>query len=156
MKTRANPLGIELVIGNSLTVELTDNMFGLLVQYPAGNGEIRDYTDLFNKADSKNIFKTVAADLLSLLLLKAPGEFGADAVVGSSQRFGVPMGYGGPHAAYFATRESIKEIFPEGLLEFQLMHREAKLTEWLCRPGSSIFGGIKQPVIFALRRLFLQ
>jgi len=82
------------------------------VQYPAGNGEIRDYTDLFNKADSKNIFKTVAADLLSLLLLKAPGEFGADAVVGSSQRFGIPMGYGGPHAAYFATREKYKRNIP--------------------------------------------
>jgi len=112
IKTRANPLGIELVIGNPGTIELTDKMFGLLVQYPAGNGEIRDYSNLFNKADSKNIFKTVAADLLSLLLIKAPGEFGADAVVGSSQRFGVPMGYGGPHAAYFATREKYKRNIP--------------------------------------------
>lgn len=112
LKTRANPLGIELVIGNPLSIELTDKMFGLLVQYPAGNGEIKDYTNLFNKADSKNIFKTVAADLLSLLLLKAPGEFGTDAVVGSSQRFGIPMGYGGPHAAYFATREKYKRNIP--------------------------------------------
>jgi len=112
LKTRANPLGIELVIGTQGTIELTDKMFGLLVQYPAGNGEIRDYSKLFNKADSKNIFKTVAADLLSLLLIKAPGEFGADAVVGSSQRFGIPMGYGGPHAAYFATREKFKRNIP--------------------------------------------
>ncbi len=112
LKTRAKPLGIELVIGNPLTIELTNNMFGLLVQYPAGNGEIRDYSTLFNKADAKNIFKTVAADLLSLLLLKAPGEFGADTVVGSSQRFGIPMGYGGPHAAYFATREKYKRNIP--------------------------------------------
>ena len=112
LKTRANPLGIELVIGNPLTIELSDNMFGLLVQYPAGNGEIRDYSSLFNKADSKNIYKTVAADLFSLLLFKAPGEFGADAVVGSSQRFGIPMGYGGPHAAYFATKEKYKRNIP--------------------------------------------
>jgi glycine dehydrogenase len=112
LKTRANPLGIELVIANPLTIELSDNMFGLLVQYPAGNGEIRDYSSLFNKADSKNIYKTVAADLFSLLLFKAPGEFGADAVVGSSQRFGIPMGYGGPHAAYFATKEKYKRNIP--------------------------------------------
>ncbi|MBT8386111.1 MAG: aminomethyl-transferring glycine dehydrogenase, partial [Ignavibacteria bacterium] len=116
LKTRANPLGIELVIGNPLKIELTDNMFGLLVQYPAGNGEIRDYSSLFNKADSKNIYKTVSADLFSLLLFKAPGEFGADAVIGSSQRFGIPMGYGGPHAAYFATKEKFKRNIPGRLI----------------------------------------
>ncbi len=112
IKTRANPLGIDLIIGNPATIELTDKMFGLLVQYPAGNGEIRDYTKLFSSADTKNIFKTVAADPFSLLLFKAPGEFGADAVVGSSQRFGIPMGYGGPHAAYFATKEKFKRNIP--------------------------------------------
>ena len=112
MKTRALPQGIELKIGNYKDVELTDNIFGILVQYPAGNGEIRDYSELFANAEEKNIYKVVAADLLSLTLLKPPGEFGADAVIGSSQRFGVPMGFGGPHAAFFATKESYKRNIP--------------------------------------------
>ena len=112
LKTRALPQGIELRIGNYKDAELTDDIFGILIQYPAGNGEIRDYSEIFEKAAEKNIYKVVAADLLSLTLLKPPGEFGADAVVGSSQRFGVPMGFGGPHAAYFATREAYKRYIP--------------------------------------------
>ena len=112
LKTRANPLGIELRIGSARNAELTDDIFGILVQYPAGYGDVRDYTDLFKRANDKNIFKVVAADLLSLTLLKPPGEFGADAVVGSSQRFGIPMGLGGPHAAYFATKEEYKRSIP--------------------------------------------
>lgn len=112
LKTRANPLGIRLEIGDIRKVEISDDMFGILVQYPAGNGEIRDYTDLFKRTKEKGIFNVVVADLLSLTLLKAPGEFGADAVVGSSQRFGVPMGFGGPHAAFFATREEFKRNIP--------------------------------------------
>ncbi len=112
LKTRANPLGIELRIGNVLTAELSDDIFGILVQYPAGHGEVRDYASLFQQASEKKIFKVVAADLLSLTLLKPPGEFGADAVVGSSQRFGIPMGLGGPHAAYFATKEEFKRSIP--------------------------------------------
>jgi len=112
LKTRANPLGIELRIGDAQSLKLTDDIFGLLVQYPAGNGEVRDYTSLFQQATEKKIFKVVAADLLSLTLLKPPGEFGADAVVGSSQRFGIPMGFGGPHAAYFATKEEYKRSIP--------------------------------------------
>ncbi|MGB5287117.1 MAG: aminomethyl-transferring glycine dehydrogenase, partial [Ignavibacteriaceae bacterium] len=112
LKTRANPLGIELRIGDAQNAELSDDVFGLLVQYPAGNGEVRDYTSFFRQATEKKIFKVVAADLLSLTLLKPPGEFGADAVVGNSQRFGIPMGFGGPHAAYFATKEEYKRSIP--------------------------------------------
>ncbi|MDH3269116.1 MAG: glycine dehydrogenase (aminomethyl-transferring), partial [Ignavibacteria bacterium] len=112
LKTRANPIGIELRVGNVLTAELSDDIFGILVQYPAGHGEVRDYTLLFQQAIEKNIFKVVAADLLSLTLLKPPGEFGTDAVVGSSQRFGIPMGLGGPHAAYLATKEEFKRSIP--------------------------------------------
>src|SRR3990172_4635680 len=93
LKTRAIPFGIELKVSDYKTLELTDNVFGILVQYPSGKGEVLDYTELFNKAAGKNIYKVVAADLMSLALLKPPGEFGADVVVGSSQRFGVPMGY---------------------------------------------------------------
>ncbi|MCH7770155.1 MAG: aminomethyl-transferring glycine dehydrogenase [Bacteroidetes bacterium] len=112
LKTRAVPQGIELRIGDFTKVELTDDIFGILIQYPAGNGEIRDYSDFFKEAEEKKIFKVVAADLLSLTLFKPPGEYGADAVVGSTQRFGVPMGFGGPHAAYFATCESYKRHIP--------------------------------------------
>ncbi len=112
LKTRANPLGIEIRIGRARDAQLTDDIFGILVQYPAGYGEVRDYTTLFQQASNKKIFKVVAADLLSLTLLKPPGEFGADCVVGSSQRFGIPMGLGGPHAAYFATKEEYKRSLP--------------------------------------------
>jgi len=112
MRTRANPLGIELRVGSARNAELTEDIFGILVQYPAGYGEVRDYTDLFQKANEKKIFKVVAADLLSLTLLTPPGEFGADCVVGSSQRFGIPMGLGGPHAAYFATKQEFKRSIP--------------------------------------------
>ena len=112
LKTRAIPLGIELHIGDHLSMKLNDSFFGVLVQYPAKYGEVFDYTEFFKTADENNIFKIVAADLLSLTLLKAPGEFGADAVVGTSQRFGVPIGYGGPHAAYFATKDDYKRQIP--------------------------------------------
>lgn len=112
LKTRATPVGIELVIGDHKSIELTNEYFGLFVQYPSGFGNAYDYRELFKLADSKNIFKVVAADLLSLTLLTPPGEFGADAVVGSSQRFGVPMGFGGPHAAFFSTKEEYKRVIP--------------------------------------------
>ncbi|MHB8579605.1 MAG: aminomethyl-transferring glycine dehydrogenase [Ignavibacteriaceae bacterium] len=112
LKTRSNPLEIELVIGNFQELELTDEFFGILVQYPSAFGEIYDYRELFKKAKAKNIFSVVAADIFSLALLTPPGEFGADAVVGSTQRFGIPMGFGGPHAAYFATKDEFKRQIP--------------------------------------------
>ncbi len=112
LKTRSKPFGIELVIGDHKTFKLDNDFFGLLVQYPSKNGEIYDYTKLFNDAESNGIFKIVAADILSLTLLIPPAEFGADAAIGSTQRFGIPMGYGGPHAAYFATKEDFKRIIP--------------------------------------------
>lgn len=112
LKTRAQPYGIELVIGDHQTIELTDQMFGAIVQYPAGNGEVYDYKDFANKLHEKGVKLTVAADIMSLLLLTPPGEWGADIVVGSTQRFGVPMGFGGPHAAFFATKEEYKRSMP--------------------------------------------
>ena len=112
LKTRSKPLGIELVIGDHNILELNKNIFGLLVQYPSNKGEVYDYRKLFNKAKENNIHVITAADLLSLSLLTPPGEFGADCVVGSSQRFGVPMGYGGPHAAFFATKDEYKRNIP--------------------------------------------
>ena len=112
VKTRAIPLGIEVVIGDHRTVKFGEKIFGALVQYPAGYGAIYDYSDFCSKAKSQNVLVTVAADLLALTLLTPPGEFGADIVVGSAQRFGVPMGYGGPHAAYLATKDEYKRVMP--------------------------------------------
>lgn len=112
LKTRSVPLGIELVIVDHKSVELTDDMFGLIVQYPADNGEICEYRNLFEQAKSKNIFTVCAADILSLALLTPPADFGADIAVGSTQRFGIPMGFGGPHAAYFACKDEFRRLIP--------------------------------------------
>jgi len=112
LKTRAIPLGIELVFGNHLEFEFTENIYGAIVQYPSKNGQIHDYKSFVEKANSVEARIAVAADLLSLTLLTPPGEWGADVVVGTTQRFGIPMGYGGPHAGYFATKESYKRNIP--------------------------------------------
>ncbi|UTA69497.1 aminomethyl-transferring glycine dehydrogenase [Emticicia sp. 21SJ11W-3] len=110
---RAKPMGITVVVGNHETFDLTqEDIYGVLLQYPATNGEVYDYTDLITAAHELNISVAVAADLLALTLLTPPGEMGADVVVGSAQRLGVPMGYGGPHAAFFATKESFKRQIP--------------------------------------------
>lgn len=111
--TRAAPVGVNVLIGDHRTVDLTnDAVFGVLLQYPASDGEVFDYTDLIAAAHELGITVAVAVDLLALTLLTPPGEMGADVVVGSSQRFGVPMGYGGPHAAFFATRDAFKRQIP--------------------------------------------
>ncbi|TZF82133.1 aminomethyl-transferring glycine dehydrogenase [Pedobacter sp. BS3] len=112
LKTRSAPYGIQLRIGDHQNVELTDEMFGAIVQYPAGDGAIYDYSGFAAQAHAKDIKLTVIADILSLALLTPPGEWGADVVVGSAQRFGVPMGFGGPHAAFFATKEAYKRSIP--------------------------------------------
>jgi glycine dehydrogenase len=119
VKTRAIPLGIQVIVGDHRTLnptELGQDLFGVLLQYPATDGRIDDYTALISQAHTAGAFVTVAADLLSLTLLKPPGELGADVVVGNTQRFGVPLGYGGPHAAYFATRDAFKRQIPGRLV----------------------------------------
>ncbi|MCB0485901.1 MAG: glycine dehydrogenase (aminomethyl-transferring), partial [Flavobacteriaceae bacterium] len=112
LKTRSKPLGIELVYGDHDSFDSTEKTFGAIVQYPAKYGQIYDYTHFIEKAHAKECKVVVAADLLSLALLKTPGEMGADVTVGTSQRFGIPMGYGGPHAGYFATKEEYKRLIP--------------------------------------------
>jgi glycine dehydrogenase len=112
LKTRANPLGIELMVKSVHSIDVPDKVFGIIVQYPDSDGEIADYAELVSAAHQKNIKVAVASDLLSLALLKPPGEWGADIVFGNSQRFGVPMGYGGPHAAFFAARDEYKRSMP--------------------------------------------
>ena len=110
--TRSAPQGIELLFGDYNTFEFTPEVFGVLIQYPAANGEVRDYTEFTEKVHANGSLVAVAADLMSLVLLTPPGQWGADIVLGTTQRFGIPMAYGGPHAAYLATREEYKRNIP--------------------------------------------
>jgi len=112
LQTRAEPLGITIKIGNISDIQWDGSIFGIVLQYPAANGSIQDLTQLFDTAHEHGALIACASDLLALTLLKPPGEFGADIVFGSAQRFGVPMGYGGPHAAFFATKEEYKRQIP--------------------------------------------
>jgi glycine dehydrogenase len=112
VQTRARHIGIEVVVGDHRTFQFSERVFGALVQYPATDGSVYDYRALCDAAHAAGARVVVAADLLSLVLLTPPGEFGADLAVGNSQRFGVPMGYGGPHAAYMAAHEDFKRKMP--------------------------------------------
>jgi glycine dehydrogenase len=112
LKTRAKPMGIELVIGDFKTTKLNEKIYAALLQYPSADGKVHDYAEFVVKAKANGSSIAFAADLLSLVLLTPPGEWGADVVVGSSQRFGVPMGYGGPHAAFFACKDAYKRTMP--------------------------------------------
>ncbi len=117
LKTRSAPIGVDILIAKYDSIDfLNENIYGILLQYPASDGSVEDYTNIIQKAHENNILVAVAADLLSLTVLTPPGEMGADVVVGSSQRFGVPLGYGGPHAAFFATREAFKRNIPGRLI----------------------------------------
>ncbi|WP_149274795.1 aminomethyl-transferring glycine dehydrogenase [Pareuzebyella sediminis] len=112
LKTRSFPLGIEIVIGNHTTFSFGNEFFGALLQYPGKYGQVHDYSNFITEAKENDIKVAVAADVLSLVLLTPPGELGVDVVVGTTQRFGIPLGYGGPHAAFFATREAYKRSIP--------------------------------------------
>ncbi|MEO6229406.1 MAG: aminomethyl-transferring glycine dehydrogenase [Ferruginibacter sp.] len=110
--TRATPIGVELVFGNFTEVTLDELYFGAIVQYPDSNGSVTDFADFIEKAHAANAMVVMATDLLALTLLTPPGELGADVAIGSSQRLGVPMGFGGPHAAFFATKDEFKRNIP--------------------------------------------
>ena len=112
VKTRAGALGIEVTVGDHQAFQFSDQVCGALVQYPNTFGEVLDYSGFIEQAHAAGALVAVAADLLSLTVLRPPGEFGADVALGSAQRFGVPLGYGGPHAAYFATRDAFKRQIP--------------------------------------------
>jgi glycine dehydrogenase len=116
VETRAKPLGIEIIIGDHQTWDFNTPVFGALLQYPATDGPIYNYASFINKLHENQALAVVASDLLSLTLLVPPGEFGADICVGSTQRFGVPLGFGGPHAAYFSTRDQFKRLMPGRLV----------------------------------------
>ncbi|MEY2918012.1 MAG: aminomethyl-transferring glycine dehydrogenase [Bacteroidota bacterium] len=110
--TRAKPIHIELIFGDYKNIQLDDSYFGALVQYPNSNGAVEDYRSFIDKAHAVNTLVVMATDLLALTLLTPPGELGADVAIGNSQRFGVPMGFGGPHAAFFATKDEFKRNIP--------------------------------------------
>ena len=112
LKTRANPIGIELVIQSTDDFEFNENVFGAMLQYPATDGKVTDFTNLCEQAHDNGVRVAMATDLLSLAILPSPGEIGADVAIGSSQRFGVPMGFGGPHAAFIAAKEEFKRKMP--------------------------------------------
>ncbi len=116
LRTRAEPLGIEVVVGDEAAITDASLYFGALLQYPASNGDIFDYRELIERFHAATALVAVSADLLALTLLTPPGEFGADVAIGSAQRFGVPLGFGGPHAAYFATRDAFKRDMPGRLV----------------------------------------
>jgi glycine dehydrogenase len=110
--TRSAPIGVELVVGNHETFDFSNEFFGAILQYPGKFGQVHDYASFISKAKENEIKVAVAADILSLVKLTPPGEIGADVVLGTTQRFGIPLGYGGPHAAYFATKEEHKRSMP--------------------------------------------
>jgi glycine dehydrogenase len=112
LQTRSTPIGVELVIGNHEEFDFSDDFYGAILQYPGKFGQIHDYAGFIAKAKTKEIKVAVAADILSLVKLTSPGEMGADVVLGTTQRFGIPLGYGGPHAAYFATKAEYKRSMP--------------------------------------------
>lgn len=112
LETRSTPIGIELVVGKHEDFDFSSEYFGAILQYPGVSGKVYDYAAFVEKANAAEIKVAVAADILSLVKLRAPGEFGVDVVVGTTQRFGIPLGYGGPHAAYFATKEAYKRSIP--------------------------------------------
>ncbi|MGB0449504.1 MAG: aminomethyl-transferring glycine dehydrogenase, partial [Porticoccaceae bacterium] len=116
IKTRAEPMGIEVVIGDPASLEADVQLFGMLLQYPGASGEIRNFREVIQQAQQQGALVVMAADILSLVLLESPGSLGADVAIGSTQRFGVPLGFGGPHAGYMATREAYKRNLPGRLV----------------------------------------
>ena len=116
IKTRAEPMGIDVVVVDPAALTADEQMFGLLLQYPGASGEIHNYRDIVKQAQQQGALVVMAADILSLVLLESPGSLGADVAIGSTQRFGVPLGFGGPHAGYMATREAFKRNLPGSLV----------------------------------------
>jgi glycine dehydrogenase len=126
IQTRAEPLGIEVVVGNPINGLADYDLFGLLLQYPGTYGEVTDFSELIEQVHAKKSLVAMSADLLALTLLKTPGEMGADVAIGNTQRFGVPLGYGGPHAAYMATKDVFKRSMPGRLIGVSVDSRGKK------------------------------
>jgi len=150
--TRANPLGIELKVADWKNFELDENTFGVIVQYPNSDGQITDYTTLVKNAHKNEIFVAVAADLLSLSILTPPGEWGADIVFGNSQRFGIPMGYGGPHAAFFASKDIFKRNMPGRIIGVSKDTHGNRALRMARKPANNTLNAKKQLPTSVLHR----
>ncbi len=124
--TRAKPVGVEVVFGDYKKINLNESYFGAIVQYPDSEGSIEDHQDFINQAHAVNVLVIMATDLMALTLLKAPGELGADVAIGSTQRFGVPMGFGGPHAAFFSTKDEFKRNIPGRIIGVSIDKNEKR------------------------------
>ena len=155
VKTRAEAQGIEIVLSDPNDFKFDDQTVGVLLQYPDTEGNVRDYAALCDRAHDANCLVTVATDLLSLTMLKPPGEWGADIAVGNAQRFGVPMGYGGPHAAFFANKRTIQAKCA-GSHHWRIKRRRRghRPCAWLCKRESNISAGKKPRATSARRRSF--
>jgi len=140
VEARAEPIGLEVVVCDPATADL-EGVFGLLVQYPGTTGAIPDLRSIIERAHGANTLVAVAADPLALCVLTPPGEMGADVVVGSTQRFGVPMSFGGPHAAYIAVREEYQRALPGRLVGVSKDDAAARRCGWPSRPASSTSAG---------------
>ena len=137
-----------MVVGDESAIEDFSAYFGALL-HPTCDGEIVDYRELVSRFHAVDALVAVAADLLALTLLTPPGEFGADVAIGSAQRFGVPLGFGGPHAAYFATRDAFKRDMPGRLVGVSIDRHGKPPTAWPCRPASSTSAARKPPATSA-------
>ncbi len=150
LRTRAEPVGIQVVVGDEAD-GIGDQAFAVVLQYPDTNGEIRDYAALCDAAHAQDAMVIVAADLLALTVL-TPGEWGADVVVGSSQRFGVPMGFGGPHAAFLPPATRTSAVSRVAWWASRSTVRGIRPTDWHCRPASSTSAARRRPAISARPR----
>ena len=146
LQTRAEPLGIELQIGDHRDVNFDTPILGAIVQYPATDGAIYDYQSIRSTSACRwRVMFVTATDLLALMLLKPPGEFGADIAIGNSQRFGVPLGYGGPHAAFLSTHEELKRSIPGRIAGVSHdVNGEYRLSDWHCKRVNNISGVKRQ------------
>ena len=152
LRTRAEPLGWSLIVGDPLTDLDKAEVFGGLLQYPGTSGAVRDLRPAIAALHAKGALAVVAADLLALTLIASPGELGADIAIGSAQRFGVPMGYGGPHAAYMSVRDALKRSLPGRIVGLSVDSRGQPPIGWRCRPASSTSAAKRPPPISAPRR----
>ena len=152
VQTRAEARGVRVVVGEPETFTFEPGVVGALVQYPATDGAVRDFRSLCERAHAAGALVTAATDLLALTLLVPPGEWGADIAVGNSQRFGVPMGYGGPHAAFFATRETYKRFMPGRIIGVSRDRDGRPRFGWRSRPASSTSGATRRRATSAPRR----
>lgn len=152
MKTRATPVGIEIVEGDYATAQLDETYFAAIVQYPNNKGSIEDYREFINSVHTAGAYVVMATDLLALTLLTPPGELGADVAIGSAQRFGVPLGYGGPHAAFMSCKDDFKRNIPGRIIGISIDAQGNRALRMALQTREQHIKREKQLPIFVLPR----